>query len=320
MKRIVTFFCVALLPPLADAEPVSFRKDIAPILLDNRLACHGPKKADGSFRIDSFQRVTSKGDSDTPGFTANNLDASEIYQRLITDDEDSRMPLEADPLSAEQIALVKRWIEEGANYDAGDPKALLSAIVPPPVHPSAPQAYPNTMPITAVAFSPDGQLSVGGYHELTVWNPADGAIIRRIGNVGEHTYSGHGQPVKGVAFHPDGAEVYSSATDKKIHQWKIADGKKSADVGSFGGEVYKLTTSGDFMFVGSADKSAKQYELKTRKEVRAYSGHQDWVLATAYQGGTKRLATGSFNGEVRIWNAEDGKPVVTFLAAPGYTK
>ena len=31
-----------------------------------------------------------------------------------------------------------------------------------------------------------------------------------------------------------------------------------------------------------------------------------------------RVAAGSFSGEVRIWNAEDGAPVASFIAAPGY--
>ena len=56
------------------AEPVSFRKDIAPILLGNCLACHGPKKAEGSFRVDSYERLTAAGDTGTPGIKAGNLD------------------------------------------------------------------------------------------------------------------------------------------------------------------------------------------------------------------------------------------------------
>ena len=422
------------------AEPVSFRKDLAPILLDRCVACHGPKKAEGGYRLDSFERIMKEGDSTLTGFLAANVDESEAFRRLTSDDEVERMPAASDPLPAEQIALFKRWIEEGAKFDGEDPKAELVTIIPPPIHPDPPEAYPFTWPVTSVSFTNDGKaLIVSGYHELTVWNPEDGTLMRRIKNVGQRTYglalspdgkilaaacgapgrlgearlynpesgellkvlgttsdvvldvafspkgdrlavaaadgvlrvfdvesgesqltitshsdwvtavawngdgtqlasasrdktakildaktgellvtySGHGEPVKGVAFHPDGKEVFSSGDDKKIHRWKIADAKKSADIG-FGGEVFKLFTSGEFLFASSADKTVRQFEAKSHKQIRSLSGHKDWALSVAYHAATKRLASGGFDGEIRIWNTEDGKLVTSFLAAPGY--
>ena len=71
-----------------------------------------------------------------------------------------------------------------------------ASYIPPPAHPAV-MAYAATMPITAVTFSNDGtQLFVGGYHEVTVWNPADGGLIRRIANVGQRTFA--------LALSPDG--------------------------------------------------------------------------------------------------------------------
>lgn len=440
-RTIPPLTLVALLATFANAaDPVSFRKDLAPLLLDKCLACHGPKKAEGGFRVDSFERVTKEGDSGSPGFTAKELEGSEAFRRMISADADERMPLEADPLPAEQIALFKRWIEEGANFDGGDPKAELITIIPAPTHPAAPEAYRYTMPVTAVAFSHDGkELIVGGYHELTVWNPEDGKLIRRIKNVGQRTralslspdgkflavgcgapgrlgetrvfdmsngeiahvlgstadevldvtfspqgdrlaigaadsvirifempsgkqqstitshsdwvmalawnadgsklasgsrdktskvfdsktgellvtYSGHGQPVKGVAFHPENKDLFSAGADNKIHRWQIADAKKTAEV-AFGGEVFKLPLSGEFMFASSADKTVRKFESKTQKQIHAYAGHQDWALSVAYHAGTKRVAAGGFDGRVHVWNADDAKQVSAFIAAPGY--
>jgi WD40 repeat protein len=428
---------------VALAEPVSFRKDIAPIFLGHCLACHGPKKAEGSYRIDSFERLMKAGDSELPPFTAANLELSETYRRIITDDKDERMPLEGEPLPADKIALLKQWIEEGAAFDGGNPQSPLAAIVPPPTHPAPPEVYPATLPITALAFSPDGsELFVGGYHEISVWNPADGSLLRRIGNVGQRTYalrfhpevsmlavgggapgqlgevrlydpaagslvkvlgtsadvildvqfspdgkrlavggadntirvfdvesgaeqlaiashsdwimalawnadgsrlasgsrdksakvfdattgemlvtySGHAQTVQGVAFLPEGNGMLSAGADNRIHQWNGADGKKIADFASFGGEVYKLGAAGEWLFTSSADRTARLFEIKTKKQLFSFAGHNEWVLATAFSPAAKRVASGAFDGEVRIWNTEDGKQVAAFIAAPGFKK
>ena len=58
--------------------------------------------------------------------------------------------------------------------------------------------------------------------------------------------------------------------------------------------------------------------LEGFKPFKTYAGHTDAVFSVAYDPKTARVAGGSFNGEVRVWNAEDGSPVTTFIAAPGY--
>src|SRR5204862_158004 len=131
------------------------------------------------------------------------------------------------------------------------------------------------------------------------------------------TYSGHNAPVRGVAFAANGEEVFSSANDQKVHRWKLAEGKKSADTGSFGDEVYGLAVAGEHFFAPSADKVVKQYQLSDGKEVKSYPDHPAWALTAAAHPGTQRLAVGTFDGQVTIWNTADGKQIVRFLAAPG---
>src|SRR5436190_11216295 len=158
-----------LAPAICHAEPISFKRDIAPVLLNNCLACHGPKKAEGGYRIDTLERVKSAGDSTQAGFIAKDLDGSEAFRRITSTDVKERMPLEGDPLPADDVAKLKKWIESGLLFDGHDAKAPLASYISPPTHPSSPESYRATMPITAVAFSPDGsQIFVGGYHELTV--------------------------------------------------------------------------------------------------------------------------------------------------------
>ena len=168
--------------------------------------------------------------------------------------------------------------------------------------------------MTAIAYNGDGSRLVSASRDKTakVFDMKTGELLI--------TYSGHKLPVKGVAFHPDGKQVYSSGADKKVHLWKVADGKLAASVTTFKGDSFKLTKGGEFLFAVSADKSARQFDLKTRKQIRVYAGHPDWVISSAYNSDTKQLATGSFDGEVRLWNTIDGKQLVSFIAAPGLKK
>jgi WD40 repeat protein len=131
------------------------------------------------------------------------------------------------------------------------------------------------------------------------------------------TYSGHNQPVRGVLFHPDGAEVYSSGSDNKIHRWKVADAAKTKETG-LGGEVYKLAATGEFFLAPAADNKVRQFKAKEDEQIRELAGPQDWALSAAMHAGAKRIAAGTFDGQVFLWNADDGSLVKSFYAAPGY--
>ena len=75
---------------------------------------------------------------------------------------------------------------------------------------------------------------------------------------------------------------------------------------------------GQRLFTGSADRTAREYKLADLSLAKSFDGHKDYIYGLSYSEPTQRLATGSFDGEVRIWNVDDGKPVLTFFAAPGY--
>ena len=72
------------------------------------------------------------------------------------------------------------------------------------------------------------------------------------------------------------------------------------------------------MFSCSADKSARLHNIADGKELKKFDGHSDWVYTVTFHPESKRIATGSYDGEIRIWNSEDAKTTVSFIAAPGY--
>lgn len=101
------------------ARKIDFTRDIRPILSEYCYACHGPdsNKREADLRLDTQEGLFKKLDEHSvvlPGKAGK----SDLYIRLITDDADLRMP-PADSertLKPEQIALIKRWIDAGADW------------------------------------------------------------------------------------------------------------------------------------------------------------------------------------------------------------
>ena len=101
------------------AEPVQFNRDIRPILADKCFTCHGPDKdqLQAELRLDLADHATANRDG-KPAIIPGNPGQSELIRRVLTDDEEMRMP-PADagqPLSKQEITLLSSWIEQGAEY------------------------------------------------------------------------------------------------------------------------------------------------------------------------------------------------------------
>ncbi len=97
---------------------IEFARDIRPILVDKCYSCHGPDetKREGELRVDFESDVFAERDAAT--IVRGNPDESELYRRLLSEDEDEQMP-PADSgksVSKQQVALLKKWIAEGAQW------------------------------------------------------------------------------------------------------------------------------------------------------------------------------------------------------------
>ena len=80
----------------ADA-PVSFKRDVAPILIKQCQGCHNAEKNKAQFRVDTFERLMRPGKSKDAPIKAGHPKDSPLYRLITTADEDERMPQKADP-------------------------------------------------------------------------------------------------------------------------------------------------------------------------------------------------------------------------------
>jgi mono/diheme cytochrome c family protein len=117
--RIFVLIVAILVPTLAVAEKVDFITQIQPILSENCYACHGPDEetVEGGLRLDVREKALKGGESGY-GIVPGDPDASLILKKISHTDPDELMPPpnKKKPLKPEQIALIRQWISEGAEW------------------------------------------------------------------------------------------------------------------------------------------------------------------------------------------------------------
>src|SRR5579872_1166755 len=120
---LAAVFCTASFfrpPPIAaddQPEPVDYVQDIKPILSRRCYACHGALKQKNGLRLDTAVLAIKGGDSGAaivPGKSA----ASLIVEAVTGAEGVSKMPPEGEPLTSEQIAKLRAWIDQGAKAPA----------------------------------------------------------------------------------------------------------------------------------------------------------------------------------------------------------
>ncbi|MCH7752397.1 MAG: hypothetical protein IH898_09625, partial [Planctomycetes bacterium] len=97
---------------------VEFARDIQPIFEANCYRCHGSEKRKSGLRLDVQAEAMRGGDSG-PVISPGDAEGSLLYQYVSGADPDTRMPPEGDPLTADKVAAIERWINQGAVWAKG---------------------------------------------------------------------------------------------------------------------------------------------------------------------------------------------------------
>ena len=119
-----------LLPSLNAQEVVSLSEETTkPFLAKNCFRCHGNEKKKGGLDLSNRQTALLGGESEIPSIIPKNPMGSEIMTRIISKDEDLIMPPSGENLSKEQIDVIGKWIQQGANWKTGQDRRNLK--VPP---------------------------------------------------------------------------------------------------------------------------------------------------------------------------------------------
>lgn len=307
--RALLVLC-ALASPASATDP-AFLPDVAPALVARCASCHNGAKTRGDYKLNTFENLLQPGSSGAAVVVPGKPDESELYKRLVAENPKERMPPGDDPLSADEIAAVKKWIAAGAKFDGTDRAANLKSVLPPRKHPTAPDKYPAAVPVLALAFAPDGkELATGGVNEVLIWEAATGKLVRRLPRMPARVHA--------LAYSSDGAHLLvGGGTAGEYGEAALVDAKTGARVrvfGTFEDIVLAVAFSADgkTVAVGSADRTARGFEFAGGKELWRSALHSDWITGVAFSPDGKWLATASKDRTVKVLDAPTGKLFTTF--------
>jgi hypothetical protein len=99
-------------------KKIDFNAEVRPILNKNCISCHGGVKQSGGFGLVFRENALGETVNGKIGIVPGHPEKSEMISRIIHNDPEMRMPLEREPLSKEEIKILTKWIEQGAEWEA----------------------------------------------------------------------------------------------------------------------------------------------------------------------------------------------------------
>lgn len=278
MKRIaLTLFALAcyltgdVVAEDAPAKPISFYRQVRPILQRHCSGCHQPAKQGGNLQVVTYD-LFKKGGENGPSFVPGMPDESLIVKQI--SGTKPEMPLNSDPLTSKQIDIIRNWIAQGATDDT--PAAAKDDISAekPPVYTSAPV-------ITALAYSPDSSLlAVSGYHEVLLHQADGGALVGRL--------VGRSPKITSIRFSPDGTKLAvaggAPSLFGEIQIWDVAKREliRSETIGF--DTLYGICFSddGSLLTYGTFDNRVRAIQVADGKQVMSMDAHTDLVFGTTF--------------------------------------
>lgn len=293
--------------PLPIVEPqrtdaVDFATEIQPILKRNCVACHREQESEGGLVLETLAAIRSGGDSG-PGVVAKHADQSPLLSRA-RGMGDGLMPPEdnsvgAEPLTAEQLGLLKLWIEQGAE---GTDAAPAKPIEWQPIPESIRSTY-------ALAVSPDGRLAAfNRANRVIVMDLETQAEVARLVDPGLDAAVADVDMIQSIAFSPDGRRIATGGF-RTVRLWHNTPLEEPAPLLSHVAGLVATNADHSQAAWVNAIGDIEIWDLASASRLQTLTGQADRVSGLQWCDAANRLYAGDEAGHLRVWNLADGSLV-----------
>jgi WD40 repeat protein len=225
-------------------------------------------------------------------------------------------PKSEEPLTPEELALIKLWIDQGAKAPIG------ARVRPKPVITALPA---NVHPVRAIAVSPDKTMVVASRaNQIHVYDAGSGTFIRTLLEPGLATpdkkpvQGSHLSIVESLAFSHDGKYIASGAFGE-VTLWDAQTGMLKQKIPGFVHCVMALAFSPDNKLLATGggapteDGEIKLIEVPSGKIVADIkNGHSDTVFGVCFSPDGTKIATCGADKFVKVFEVSSGKFIKSF--------
>ncbi len=299
---------------LSRKDPVSYEKEIGPILANKCQVCHSGSVVKGKLDLGSHASLMKggkKGPVVVPGKSAESL----LVKLASRGQKPYMPPKDEEPLTPEELALVKLWIDQGAKATGAkvERARVTLGVLPARIH-----------PVRAVAVSPDTAIVAAGRgNQIHLYDAAKGNYLRSLVDPAltadkKSTAAAHRTIVESLAFSPDGKTLASGAFQEVI-LWDPATGAVRTRLTGFADRVMTLAFSpnGKLLATGGGapteDGELKIFDAASGKlAVEIKNGHSDTVYGVCFSPDGTKLASGAADKFVKVFDVATGKFLKAF--------
>ncbi len=265
-------------------SPISYSRDIEPILRNQCFGCHQGAKQLGQYRMTDFASLVAGGESDQPAIVPGKPDESYLIDQISIHDGRAEMPkAPAKPLNPIEIEKIRKWISEGAKDDSPPSTGPQYSHDNPPVY-----LGPPTLP--SLDVSPDGKMvAVAGHHEIILLDADTGNTRSRL--------VGMSPRINTVRFSPDGnllaAVGGTPSVAGEVQIWDVAKNElvmsrpfthDSLCGASWSPDATKLA-------FGATDNVVRAIDTKSSEQVLFQGAHEDWIRDTVFTPDSKYVVS-----------------------------